>query len=310
MLLLLGDWNIDVAPWTNPSISLSDYQKEKAPLLTALREMASECGLELLVTRPTRRQGATRASTLDVVFTNQPKHILETNLLPSSSDHMVVVVEKVIKTKVETPKPFFKRSFKNYSKEKMCQEINPQMLDSLLDSSDIELVANVLICHITEGIEKLAPIIRIQPRANYAPYLSTTTKEKMGQRDKLKWKALESRDPDDWKAFKTVKNQTLKQQRKEKFEWANKLIGEDPQDGKKIWSAVDKICKSKKNMFVDKLVIDGVITMDKGKMANGLNNFFVSKVAKLVKEIPIPATELLAELTNQSPVNVPQMELN
>ena len=183
------------------------------------------------------------------------------------------------------------------------------MLDSLLDSSDTELVANVLICHITEGIERLAPMTRIQPRANYTPYLSSHTKERMGQRDKLKWKALESRDPDDWKAFKREKNLTLKQQRKEKFEWANKLIGEDPQDGKKIWSAVDKICKSKRNNFVDKLVFDGVVTMDKKKMANGLNTFFVSKVANLVKEIPIPAAELLDELTSQSPVNVPQMEL-
>ena len=44
-------------------------------------------------------------------------------------------------------------------------------------------------------------------------------------------------------------------------------------------------------------------------MANGLNQFFVAKVANLVKDMPIPASVLLEELKAQEPLNIPEMSL-
>ena len=60
---------------------------------------------------------------------------------------------------------------------------------------------------------------------------------------------------------------------------------------------------------MDKLVLNGIVVKDKLDMANGLNHFFVDKVAKLVAGMPIPATELLNELKAQEPQNIPEMSL-
>ena len=308
-MILMGDWNVDVSPWIDPITPLTEYQKLRAPLLTSLREMASANGLELQVTEQTRKQGICNASTLDVVLTNQPKAIRKTTLLPSSSDHLILMVEKVTKVKLETPEPFQIRSFKNYTKENICQTLDLGLLDSLLDLSDTELVANVLIGHISEAIERIAPLKMIQPRAQYVPYLSKETKSKMANRDKLRWEALKTGNEEDMKEYKKMKNSTLKQQRSDKKKWVKKVMGEDLGDSKRIWSTVQKITRMKKSNTLDKLVIDGIITKEKKLMANGLNKFFITKVANLVAEMPIPAAVLLDELRAQEPLNIPELSL-
>ena len=307
-MFLMGDWNVDTIPWTTPSLPLTPYQSSKASLLTLLREMASENNLDLIYTKPTRKQGKNPASTLDLVMTNRPNLIQQVSLLPSSSDHLVLMIEKVNKIKPKIPGPQKIRSFKLYTKEKMIHNINVPMLNSLLDYSDTNFVANVFISHITEAINLVAPIKTIQPRAHYAPYLSAKTKEEMNTRNELRSKANVSGEEADMKEYKKCKNLTLKHQRRDKVAWAKELIGTDT-DGKKTWKTVQKICKSKSNNKIDKLIIDGKVIEDKGQMADGLNNFFISKVEKLTKITPQQTTGLAEKLRVKSPDNVPQLEL-
>ena len=309
-MILLGDWNVDVRPWAHPTTPLTEYQKQRAPLLAMLKEMATSNGLELLLTEPTRKQGVAKPSTLDVVLTNRPKVIREVNLLPSSSDHLVIKVSRETKSRICPPELFTRRSFKGYTKEKMCNLLDAGLLDSLIDCVDTELVATVIIGHISEAINKIAPMKRVQPRANYAPYLSRETKEKMSRRDELRWVAKASGKDEDYEIFKKEKNATLKQQRKEKVQWAQGLIGEDMEDSKRVWNVVESICKYKKNNTIGKLVVNGIVTTKKNEIAKGLNEYFVQKVSSLLDKMPIPASELLDELKQQEPVNVPQMELN
>ena len=108
----------------------------------------------------------------------------------------------------------------------MCNFLDPGLLDSLLDVADLELICNVLLGHITEAIDKIAPYKTIQPRARYAPCLSATTKDEMNSRNSLRLKATQSGEEQDKKEYKTSKNATLKSQRKDKRAWAKKQLGE------------------------------------------------------------------------------------
>ena len=204
-LFVIGDWNIDVSPWLTPESTLTSYQESQADLLESLRELASENSLELINSPPTRRQGKDKPSILDIVLSNRPDQIQNLLLLPSSSDHLIQVIEKVIKQKIKTPGPRKMRCFKQYSKQRMIEALNLQMLDSLMYETETNLVANVLIMHITEAINKIAPIKLIQPRAQYAPYLSPETKEQMKHRDLLRLTANNSGDEDDYKSYKNAR---------------------------------------------------------------------------------------------------------
>ena len=308
-LFLLGDWNVDVTPWTSPKPTLTAYQASNTSLLTLLREMASENGVELIHTPPTRKQGKDIPTIIDLCMTNRPNQIQNVSLLPSSSDHLVLCVEKVNKPKLRIPGPRKIRSFKHYSKQGMIDLLNIPMIDSLIGSTDTNLVANVLINHITEAINVIAPIKVIQPRVFYAPYLSDRTKMEMTKRDQLKSVANNSGEEADIIAFKKLKNLTLKHQRMDKVAWAKELIGPTNNDGKKIWNTVQKITKSKKSHEISKMIINGSVIEDKGQIAEGLNAFFVSKVKKLIEEMPSQRSNLLEELKKEVPVDVPLMEL-
>ena len=212
-MYVLGDFNIDVSPWLNPEEPTTTYQNSMKKRLDLLLEMASEGSLEIIPTEPTRRQGLHPPSTLDLILTNSKETMVDINLTPSSSDHDILSFKKVGKPNINQTKTKIIRSFKKYSKEKIIQQINTPMLMSLLDCQDPELVANVLISHITAAINIIAPMKTVQIRNNYAPYLTEQTKGEMKNRDANKKKAHISGEKKDWDEYKILRNK-IKNNRK------------------------------------------------------------------------------------------------
>ena len=205
-IILLNDINADVAPWLDPDIALTDYQIKIKPVLEKVRDMAENCGFNLIRTGTTRHQGSNKASTLDIILTNSPHLIQNVTLKPSSSDHKVVILKKETKAVKSNQEIRVARSFKSYSKEKLLKQINIPMLNSLLMMKDPNLIANVLVTHITEAIDIVAPMTKIQRRYKYAPHLSLETKERMSERDQLKQISFASKAVEDELNFKKARN--------------------------------------------------------------------------------------------------------
>ena len=305
----MGDMNVDVEPWIHPQNPLTNYQEGKKQLLEALIDMATATSMELIATQPTRMQGSNKASTIDIMLTNAPETIEQHKLHTSSSDHLIVEFTKNDQPKCKEPLSRLARSFKEYTKEKMNEQINSEMLESLLWSSDTNLVANVLTCHITEALNIVAPLKRIQKRHKYAPYLKDSTKEMMKERDRMKEQAYKNGKEEDMKEFKKRKNATLREQRRDKASWALKLIEPELNDGRKLWKTVQNISRAKQSRTLDKLEVKGVNISNKEEMAEVLNHHFVDKVALLVKGLPEAPSDIMKELKERETVNSPQMEL-
>ena len=63
MMILMGDYNIDLQPWFNPKIEMTEYQEYMSPMLEKLKEMCLTNNLEIIQTGHTRIQGKSKAST-------------------------------------------------------------------------------------------------------------------------------------------------------------------------------------------------------------------------------------------------------
>ena len=279
-VIIMGDLNIDVGPWVNPEFPLTPNQTAYKKLLLKLRETASDLELELILTGPTRKQGKAPASTLDIVLTNQPNMVNQMRLLPTISDHQAVIFLKSMKQPLQPPTPHIARNFKNYTKNKMLEQLNIPMLNSLLFSTDTELVANVLTAHIRQALNTVAPERVIQPRKDYIPHLTPNTKKLMSERDLGKKKWLLSGEDSDWINYKRQRNKALKGQRGDRKNWALSLITANDSkgnDSKKLWNTVNKISGQKNHTPINKLAINGVITSNVNEMAEGLNKFFYKK---------------------------------
>ena len=102
-LIITVDLNIDVIPWSNPQTALTENQKAKSKLLNLLKQTANQLNLTLIKTPPTRFQGSDVPSTIDIILTNKPDRISNTQLIQSSSDHKVVLFNKNMEKKGEPP---------------------------------------------------------------------------------------------------------------------------------------------------------------------------------------------------------------
>ena len=214
----------------------------------------------------------------------------------SSSDHKMIMVMKTGKPVVETPVLIVMRSYKNYTKTKMLDELKVVEINKLLWSYDTELVATQLVHLINQALDQVAPTKKIQVRKNYAPYIGTETKMIMKDRDSAKLKFWSTQSPDDKIMYNKLRNKALKMQRDEKRKWIEDMLGEDGEDAKKIWRTVKVVSGDSKRKTINKIIVDGMVVTKTEEIANELNLAFINKVTKLKKEMPQPTTNLMDNL--------------
>ena len=257
--------------------------------------MCSNLNLDILKTEPMRFQGTSK-STLDVVISNRTELLSKPQLMNSSSDHKMIMVMKTGKPVVETPVLIVMRSYKNYTKTKMLDELKVVEINKLLWSYDTELVATQLVHLINQALDQVAPTKKIQVRKNYAPYIGTETKMIMKDRDSAKLKFWSTQSPDDKIMYNKLRNKALKMQRDEKRKWIEDMLGEDGEDAKKIWRTVKVVSGDSKRKTINKIIVDGMVVTKTEEIANELNLAFINKVTKLKKEMPQPTTNLMDNL--------------
>ena len=189
----------------------------------------------------------------------------------------------------------------------MLANLDIPAINSLLWNYDTNDVANKLISTITNALNAVAPFRKIQTRNIYAVYLSKNTKELMKNRNDLKDNYNKSKCQEDLKTYRRARNHVLSVQRKEKASWAAKMIGNNPNDSKKLWKTIKCISGDNKNGGINKLIVHGVQLNTPKQIATGLNNYFTDKIIDIKKKMPDPDSDLLAALeTSEAPKIKPQ----
>ena len=82
--------------------------------------------------------------------------------------------------------------------------------------------AEILTRKLSEILDTMAPVRTIQIRTKYAPWLSDNTKELLKLRNNAQAKANQSRNQDDWRAYKNLRNTATARMRTEKKNWEYK----------------------------------------------------------------------------------------
>ena len=308
-MIITGDLNIDVMPWVNPQFIVTPYQASKATLLKLLKTTANILNLDLIKTAPTRYQGSDAPSILDIVLTNCPLQIPPPLLLDSTSDHKIVLIQKKCETKMTAAITRKARSYKHYTKARMLQNLDIPRLNQLLFSEDPNYVAEALVCELNRALDIVAPTKVIQIRKNYAAHLTESTKQIMANRDQLKGIALASKKEEDMQAYKKRRNEALKHQRKDKAKWAADMLVKEGNTSKNLWQMCRKISGQDEQKAISSLTIDGIANNKVTDIAEALNKHFVTKVEKLVKEMPPQQIDLLQSLKETPTPEGEQLQL-
>ena len=67
--------------------------------------------------------------------------------------------------------------FKNFDDDVFRQQLSESNLEEILNTTDVNVAAELLVTKLTDVLDKMAPVRTIQTRTRYAPWVGESTKD-------------------------------------------------------------------------------------------------------------------------------------
>ena len=112
-------------------------------------------------------------------------------------------------------------------------------------SENVNHAVKLMSDKITSILDIMAPMRTVQIRTNYSPWLSQETKDLMSERNSLHSRAAQSRDKEDWRKYKVIRNKINSRLKYEERSWQRLRITECGQNSAKVWKNVKDIINLK-----------------------------------------------------------------
>ena len=145
-------------------------------------------------------------------------------------------------------------------------------------------------------LDEVAPMKTTQVRTRYAPWLSKKTIEMIKERDNLQREASDNNDKEAWKKFKTLRNNINNRLKFEERKWQKVKLDECGENSSKIWKNVKGILKWKNSGSPNQLFYNGKLLSKPQELADAQNEFFLSKIDIIRRNLPPPSCDPLQTL--------------
>ena len=238
-VLVLGDIHFDFLKWNRTDLSPTDSSNKLKPLTDLLFNRIIPHGVSQLVSTATRVSPSGTDSGLDHVYSNKPEKCSDIQAeLNGGSDHKTILVTRFAKSYQRSVRYVCKRSYKHFNMTSFCEAIRQISWFDVYTSEDPNQAAKLLTTKLTNVLDVMAPVRRIQVRKKYVPWLSEGTKKLIKTRDEAQAKAAISKDQDDWRNFKNLRNSVTGRARDEKKMWEKNKLDSSMNDPVSIWRSV------------------------------------------------------------------------
>lgn len=274
--ILLGDLNCNVFAENDPNTS-------------ALMNITTVYGLDQLIKSPTRV--TSHSSTLiDLIFSSNLNNIVCSGVSHIGiSDHSLVYAYR----KIAQPPPcsgpnhISFRNFKHFDTANFRSDIQHQQWDMADHNNNPDDMWSQWRKLFSAVCDKHAPLKTKRTRALRSPWINSEIKKRMRQRDRLKAKAIKTKDPKLWDAFKKARNQVNNEVKETKKAYYNNSFHVNSNNSKKTWQAINELTGRKSNKStINSLVVDDETINDPKKICNNFNSFFAEIGPQLAKNIP------------------------
>ena len=282
----VGDANLDFLKWKDTRHPDQDTGRLRQ-LITELFNRIITHGFAQLVSEPTRVQRGQEPSGLDHYYSNKPHKVSSINtFFHGGSDHKLILAIRQSKVKITNQRIVFKRSYKNFDPKVFLSAVSQISWWEVYSSENIESAVELFTNKLNSILNKMAPMKKFQVRTKYAPWMSSSTKEKVKIRDAAQKKASETGKTEDWMEYKTIRNTLNNILRKEKELWQKKKLKECSGDSRTTWKNLKSWLGWRSVCPPTKLVENGEMFSNPSKLANIMSQFFIKKVKNLRSNIP------------------------
>ena len=246
-------------------------------------------GLKQIIDKPTRVTEST-STLIDHILVSNVTNISQCGVLPIGlSDHCAIYCNrKLPRHCLNRQQIAYVRSYRNYTKDILNDEIRNQNWDSVYNANDINLswdnFENIL-CSI---INKIAPKKQRKMKIRTEPWITQAILEAINERDKTLKKFHREKDNTLYKDFCNKRNcvQKLVKDAKKNF-----LVNETEKhknDSKRLWKTLKLTGYSNKSKLCEPIVlnIENTVCYDPVNVSEHINNFFINVAQNIVNALP------------------------
>ena len=287
-VIVLGDVNLDHLKFHDSG--------ELQPLVDKMFEQVYPHGVHQLVQVATRSWPGQADSGPDHIYTNCPEKLSNpVAQFRGSSDHKLIYTTKYAKNIRENIRYCKRRSYKYFDEQKFLAEVKRLSWWDVYNSTDVDQAVFHFTKKITDILDTMAPVRKFQMRSNYAAWISEGTKVLIKERDKAQELAAATKNVEDWRRYKRIRNQVTSLIRREKLSWQKRKLetAEEIQDSGKLWKTVLGWLNWSSAGSPSKLIHEGKLVTSPSKIADIQNEFYINKVRKIRQELPHSNTDPL-----------------
>ena len=296
-VLVTLDANLDFLTWRNEDLPAHHSSVRLSSLIDALFERILPMGVTQLVSGATRVARGQPQSGLDHLYSNKPDKLSTVQtLFTGMSDHKLIKFTRFSKSFKQNPRFVKKRCFKNFNAQEFRHKLAESNLDEVLSCRDVNLATELLVRKINGLLDIMAPVRTIQTHAKYAPWLGEDTKKLKDERDKAQEHAALTDDPEDWRVFRSLRNQVTARSRADKKEWEKEKLDHTKNSPTDMWNRLKGWLGWSGGGPPTQLSSDGKLITSPSGLGSTMNKFFVDKIRRLRRAIPLAMTDPLSKM--------------
>ena len=186
--------------------------------------------------------------------------------------------------------------FKNFDDDKFKENLANSKLEEVLACTDANEAAEMLLSKLTSVLDEMAPIKTIQTRSKYAPWLSQETKDLQSERNAAQEKASISDNPEDWRLYRSIRNQVIAKSRADHKDWERRKLDDKENSPTELWKTVKSWLGWGGGGTPTQLFAEGKMVTSPGGLSGTMNKFFLDKVRRLRGLIPAVLSDPLAKM--------------
>ena len=296
-VIVVLDANLDHLSWRSNNLPPHHISVKLRSLTDALFEKILPLGVSQLVAGATHLMRGQARAGLDYLYSNKPEKLSSVQTyITGLSDHKLIKVTRFAKSFRQNPRYIRKRSFKNFDKDSFIENLESSDLEEVLACSDVNDATELFVDKISRVLDEMAPIKTIQTRTNYVPWLSEDTKKLQKEKIDAQKKAATTDNPEDWREFRSLRNQFTSRSRADKEAWEKEKLDDQQHSSTDIWKVVKGWLGWGGGGTPTQLHSEGKLVTSPAGLALTMNKFFLEKIRRLRSSIPCSVRDPLRKL--------------
>ena len=218
----------------------------------------------------------TTSTLIDHIITNTPANVCDSGVIHTGiSDHSLVFAIRKISVARKVEHTVEIRNMKKFETKKFVEDLKQQPWENVYFFADTPNAKwEIWKILFLEVLDKHAPLQHKKIRARQVPWITSSIKELINTRDKLKRKAIITNLENDWLNYTRTRNRVNIELRNAKKDYYFTKIADDKSNPKQAWKTINSLLgRQNKPTIVNELKLGENSLTNPRDIAEGFNDY-------------------------------------